>query len=148
MNYYLVALLDAFVLILCWTSVQSADDLLIRKDGSYQYGYAGPDSYHQSQANRNNVVRGKFGGRNPKTGQLQQTISHQLKHDSCAYNRWDRPSNLHCWTKRVQASRRQRGPQVRPGPDPERSHRVPGRSIFRPQRGPELLLQIQHADLR
>lgn len=45
-----------------------ADDLLIRKDGSYDFSYANPDSFHESQANRNNVVRGKFGGRNPKTG--------------------------------------------------------------------------------
>ncbi|KAK4878919.1 hypothetical protein RN001_007065 [Aquatica leii] len=37
-------------------------------DGSYSFGYNNPDSYHQSQANRNNVVRGEFGSRNPGTG--------------------------------------------------------------------------------
>lgn len=50
--------------------INCADDLLIRKDGSYKFDYTGPDSFHQSQANRNNVVRGKFGGRNPETGKL------------------------------------------------------------------------------
>ncbi|KAF5306634.1 hypothetical protein FQA39_LY08823 [Lamprigera yunnana] len=37
------------------------------QDGSYSFGYNNPDSYHQSQANRNNVVRGEFGSRNPAT---------------------------------------------------------------------------------
>lgn len=61
-------LLNTFVIIFAVNKVQCADDLLIRKDGSYKFDYSGPDSFHQSQANRNNVVRGKFGGRNPETG--------------------------------------------------------------------------------
>ncbi|KRT86236.1 Insect cuticle protein, partial [Oryctes borbonicus] len=32
-----------------------------------------PDSYHESHANRNNVVNGAFGGRNPATGSVDRT---------------------------------------------------------------------------
>ncbi|KAF5273612.1 hypothetical protein FQR65_LT04611 [Abscondita terminalis] len=39
-------------------------------DGSYSFGYNNPDSYHHSQANRNNVVRGEFGSRNPGSGAI------------------------------------------------------------------------------
>lgn len=68
-------ILNTFVIITAVTKINCADDLLIRKDGSYKYGYAGPDSFHESQANRNNVVRGKFGGRNPETGILDTSLN-------------------------------------------------------------------------
>nr|CAI5844750.1 unnamed protein product [Callosobruchus analis] len=44
------------------------------KDGSYEFGYTNPDSYHYADGNRNNVVKGEFGGRNPKTGAIDSTI--------------------------------------------------------------------------
>ena len=57
--------------------VWTADDdtyNIINDDGSYNFGYNNPDSYHHSQANRNNVVRGEFGGRNPGTGNYYQIV--------------------------------------------------------------------------
>ncbi|XP_045471413.1 uncharacterized protein LOC123678432 isoform X3 [Harmonia axyridis] len=47
---------------------------VIHNDGSYEFGGDSPDSYHYAQANRKNVVRGEFGGRNPKTGDIDRTI--------------------------------------------------------------------------
>ncbi|VEN64564.1 unnamed protein product [Callosobruchus maculatus] len=44
------------------------------KDGSYEFGYTNPDSYHYADGNRNNVVKGEFGGRNPKTGAIDSTV--------------------------------------------------------------------------
>lgn len=41
---------------------------VLHKDGSFEFGYNNPDSYHYADGNRNNVVRGEFGGRNPGTG--------------------------------------------------------------------------------
>ncbi|CAG9859639.1 unnamed protein product [Phyllotreta striolata] len=54
---------------------KAADDdyNILRTDGSFDFGYDNPDSYHYAQANRNNVVRGEFGGRNPKTGAIDTT---------------------------------------------------------------------------
>lgn len=40
----------------------------LKRDGSFEFGYNNPDSYHHAQGNRNNVVRGQFGGRSPATG--------------------------------------------------------------------------------
>ncbi|KAL1491300.1 hypothetical protein ABEB36_011917 [Hypothenemus hampei] len=47
---------------------------IVQKDGSFQFGYSNPDSYHYADGNRNNVVRGQFGGRNPKTGGIDSTL--------------------------------------------------------------------------
>lgn len=61
-----------FQIVLCVLKiirVQCAEDYnVLRKDGSYEFGYDAHDSFHHSQANRNNVVQGQFGGRNPGTG--------------------------------------------------------------------------------
>lgn len=43
----------------------------VHQDGSFQFGYDTPDSYHHAAGNRNNVVRGEFGGRNPGTGTIK-----------------------------------------------------------------------------
>ncbi|KAG5873738.1 hypothetical protein JTB14_021700 [Gonioctena quinquepunctata] len=47
---------------------------ILHGDGSYDFGYNNPDSYHYAAANRNNVVKGEFGGRSPKTGAIDSTI--------------------------------------------------------------------------
>ncbi|CAG9771264.1 unnamed protein product [Ceutorhynchus assimilis] len=56
--------------------IKAADDdyNIVHKDGAFEFGYKNPDSYHFADGNRNNVVRGEFGGRNPKTGGLDSTI--------------------------------------------------------------------------
>lgn len=62
--------LSILTLLVAIAKVASVDDdyNLQHNDGSYEFGYNAPNSYHHSQANRNNVVRGEFGGRNPSTG--------------------------------------------------------------------------------
>lgn len=40
----------------------------IHRDGSFEFNYDTPDAFHVANGDRNNVVRGEFGGRNPKTG--------------------------------------------------------------------------------
>ncbi|KAK9887406.1 hypothetical protein WA026_022342 [Henosepilachna vigintioctopunctata] len=47
---------------------------ILHNDGSFDFGGDSPDSYHYAQGNRNNVVRGEFGGRNPKTGNIDKTV--------------------------------------------------------------------------
>ncbi|KAF7271796.1 hypothetical protein GWI33_015368 [Rhynchophorus ferrugineus] len=47
---------------------------ILQRDGSFQFGYNNPDSYHFANGNRKNVVRGEFGGRNPKTGAIDTTV--------------------------------------------------------------------------
>ncbi|XP_044728573.1 translation initiation factor IF-2-like [Chrysoperla carnea] len=50
---------------------------VLQRDGSYEFGYANRDrgaSYHFADANARNVVRGKFGSRNPGTGRIDETI--------------------------------------------------------------------------
>nr|XP_023018009.1 uncharacterized protein LOC111507018 [Leptinotarsa decemlineata] len=56
--------------------VLTADDdyNVLNRDGSYEFGYNNPDSYHYADANRNKVVKGEFGGRNPETGAIDSTI--------------------------------------------------------------------------
>lgn len=41
---------------------------VLHEDGSFEFGYDTPDSFHFADGNRNNVVQGQFGARNPKTG--------------------------------------------------------------------------------
>ncbi|CAG9814413.1 unnamed protein product [Phaedon cochleariae] len=47
---------------------------VLHEDGSFEFGYNNPDSYHFADANRKNVVKGQFGGRNPGTGEIDSTI--------------------------------------------------------------------------
>ncbi|XP_063903106.1 uncharacterized protein LOC135122680 isoform X2 [Zophobas morio] len=56
-------------------TTQAADDdyNILQRDGSFQFGYNNPNSYHHAAGNRNNVVRGEFGGRNPGTGRIDST---------------------------------------------------------------------------
>ncbi|XP_072394242.1 uncharacterized protein Cpr73D [Diabrotica undecimpunctata] len=66
-----------FVLVILITNETSAGDddyNVLHTNGAYEFGYNNPDSYHYAQANRNNVVKGEFGGRNPKTGTIDSTI--------------------------------------------------------------------------
>lgn len=58
------------VLTVTLREVIGADDdyNVLHTDGSYEFGYNNPDSYHFADGKRNNVVRGEFGGRNPQTG--------------------------------------------------------------------------------
>ncbi|KAB0798275.1 hypothetical protein PPYR_09268 [Photinus pyralis] len=51
-------------------NVSGQDFNNLEPDGSFSFGYNNPDSYHRSQGNRNNVVRGDFGSRNPATGAI------------------------------------------------------------------------------
>ncbi|KAL3280578.1 hypothetical protein HHI36_003811 [Cryptolaemus montrouzieri] len=64
------------VFVSCLHKVYSGDNdyNILHKDGSYEFGGNSPDSYHYADANRNNIVRGEFGGRNPKTGNIDRTI--------------------------------------------------------------------------
>ncbi|KAJ8976891.1 hypothetical protein NQ317_016490 [Molorchus minor] len=66
----------SLLLVIILIEVEGADDdyNVIKKDGSYEFGYNTPDSYHYADANRNNVVRGEFGGRNPGTGGIDRTL--------------------------------------------------------------------------
>lgn len=60
-----------FLLILTTLKTTNAADddyNILHRDGSFQFGYDNPNSYHHAAGNRNNVVRGEFGGRNPGTG--------------------------------------------------------------------------------
>lgn len=41
----------------------------IHRDGSFEFSYDTPDAFHVANGDRNNVVRGEFGGRDPKTGE-------------------------------------------------------------------------------
>ncbi|XP_030758048.1 mesocentin [Sitophilus oryzae] len=65
-----------WILFFMATYVYGADDdyNILHKDGSFQFGYNNPDSYHYADGNRNNVVKGEFGGRNPKTGGIDTTV--------------------------------------------------------------------------
>lgn len=67
---YLQWFLWGLFLVLSLEEVIGADDTYntIHRDGSYEFGYNNPDSYHYADANRNNIVKGEFGGRNPATG--------------------------------------------------------------------------------
>lgn len=58
------------MLITSISEIKGADDdyNVLHKDGSFEFGYNNPDSYHFGDGSRNNVVRGEFGGRNPGTG--------------------------------------------------------------------------------
>ncbi|XP_017776991.1 PREDICTED: uncharacterized protein LOC108562984 [Nicrophorus vespilloides] len=65
-----------FVLVMATLSTKlvSSEDYNVQQvDGSYEFGYDGKDSFHHSKANRKNVVRGEFGGRNPQTGGVDVT---------------------------------------------------------------------------
>lgn len=42
---------------------------VLHEDGSFEFGYDTPDSFHFADGNRRNVVQGQFGARNPKTGE-------------------------------------------------------------------------------
>lgn len=55
-------------IVIGWVWAADDDFNIVHKDGSFEFGYNNPDSYHFADGNRNNVVRGEFGGRNPKTG--------------------------------------------------------------------------------
>ncbi|XP_050309648.1 uncharacterized protein LOC126745714 [Anthonomus grandis grandis] len=70
---YSLVVIGLFLLI---PNCQSADDdyNIVHKDGSFEFGYNNPDSYHYADGNRNNVVKGEFGGRNPKTGGIDTTV--------------------------------------------------------------------------
>ncbi|KAH1024271.1 hypothetical protein HUJ05_003776 [Dendroctonus ponderosae] len=57
-----------------WIRAAEDDFNIVHKDGSFEFGYNNPDSYHFADGNRNNVVRGEFGGRNPKTGAIDTTV--------------------------------------------------------------------------
>lgn len=56
------------MLFITFVNADDTDYNIVRPDGSFEFGYNNPDSYHYADGNRNNVVRGEFGGRNPKTG--------------------------------------------------------------------------------
>ncbi|XP_022914277.2 uncharacterized protein [Onthophagus taurus] len=45
-----------------------SDYNIVQSDGSFDFRYDNPDSFHESHGNRNNVVKGVFGGRSPATG--------------------------------------------------------------------------------
>ncbi|KAI4464224.1 cuticle protein [Holotrichia oblita] len=55
------------------TFAADSDYNILNTDGSYDFRYDNPDSYHESHANRNNIVNGVFGGRNPATGGIDRT---------------------------------------------------------------------------
>ncbi|RZC41731.1 uncharacterized protein BDFB_004473, partial [Asbolus verrucosus] len=65
-----------FLLVLTLKVTKGDDDdyNILRRDGSFQFGYKTPDSYHNAVANRNNVVKGEFGGRNPETRRIDSTF--------------------------------------------------------------------------
>ncbi|GJQ83836.1 hypothetical protein Trydic_g5694 [Trypoxylus dichotomus] len=58
---------------LCSVYAADNDYNVLNTDGSYDFRYDNPDSYHESHANRNNVVQGAFGARNPATGGIDRT---------------------------------------------------------------------------
>ncbi|XP_015835190.1 uncharacterized protein Cpr73D isoform X2 [Tribolium castaneum] len=64
-----------FLLVLTTLKTEAADDdyNILHRDGSFEFGYDNPNSYHHAAGNRNNVVRGEFGGRNPGTGRIDST---------------------------------------------------------------------------
>lgn len=55
-------------MVLYETLAADSDYNLLNTDGSFDFRYDNPDSFHESHANRNNFVKGAFGGRNPTTG--------------------------------------------------------------------------------
>ncbi|XP_056635980.1 collagen alpha-1(II) chain [Diorhabda sublineata] len=56
------------------TEADDDDFNVLYKNGAYEFGYNNPDSYHYARGNRQNVVNGEFGGRNPKTGGIDNTV--------------------------------------------------------------------------
>ncbi|XP_066138696.1 uncharacterized protein Cpr73D [Euwallacea fornicatus] len=67
----------SITIFLLWTHLAKGGDddyNVVQPNGSFEFAYTNPDSYHYAEGNRNNVVRGQFGGRNPKTGGLDTTI--------------------------------------------------------------------------
>ncbi|XP_066256950.1 uncharacterized protein Cpr73D [Euwallacea similis] len=73
MSWYYTSLTS----LLLWIHLTKGGDddyNVVRPSGSFEFGYTNPDSYHFADGTRNNVVRGEFGGRNPKTGGIDTTI--------------------------------------------------------------------------
>ncbi|KAK9728246.1 hypothetical protein QE152_g18062 [Popillia japonica] len=55
------------------TFAADSDYNILNTDGSHDFRYDNPDSFHETHANRNNIVNGVFGGRNPTTGGVDRT---------------------------------------------------------------------------
>ncbi|CAH0558059.1 unnamed protein product [Brassicogethes aeneus] len=66
--------LIVLVSILKITECVDDDYNVLHNDGSFEFGSNSPDSYHYADGNRNNVVKGEFGARNPGTGAIDSTI--------------------------------------------------------------------------
>ncbi|XP_044750979.1 uncharacterized protein LOC123311213 [Coccinella septempunctata] len=77
MREYRCRWISIIAVVIIWINEAHSGDNdynVIHNDGSYQFGGDSPDSYHYAEANRQNTVRGEFGGRNPKTGDIDTTI--------------------------------------------------------------------------
>ncbi|KAK5645824.1 hypothetical protein RI129_004288 [Pyrocoelia pectoralis] len=68
MAFRIVRNLVLFIIYLEFNVSGQEDYNNLEPDGSFSFGYSNPDSYHRSEGNRNNLVRGDFGSRNPGTG--------------------------------------------------------------------------------
>lgn len=96
---WLLLLSSTWLIILKQHIVWAADDYnILNRDGSYEFGYDNPDSFHHSRANRFNVVQGQFGSRNPGSGT-------HFKTKSLA------PSNLHNNTGAIDTTQYTAGPR-------------------------------------
>ncbi|XP_065172273.1 collagen alpha-1(III) chain-like isoform X3 [Atheta coriaria] len=69
----LLALFAVMVMLLAPSMDAQEDYNIQHNDGSYEFGYENENNFHHSKANSRNVVRGEFGGRNPKTGGVDVT---------------------------------------------------------------------------